>query len=112
MTIQHHQLPDSVERYLTASLAERAALVSSTFAENATVHDEGNTYVGIDAIQQWSNEVANRLTLTSTIDDIVQDSNRVTAQVTYTGDFPGSPVQLYNHFTIDEGLIIELDIRP
>jgi hypothetical protein len=112
MTIDHPELPSSVARYLAAAVADRAAIVGSVFAADATVHDEGHNHVGIDAVREWISGVTSQFSFTSTVDEVVLDGNHITALITYRGDFPGSPVQLHNHFTVGNGLITDLDIRP
>ncbi|AXI79770.1 nuclear transport factor 2 family protein [Peterkaempfera bronchialis] len=120
MSTHHRELPRSVERYLATKVADRAALVDSVFAAHATVHDEGRTYVGTDAIRQWATDLAQQFTITSTLDQLVQDGDQVIAHFTYTGDFPGSPAQRSSHFTVErvergeqgeQRLITTLDIR-
>ena len=80
------------------------------FTNTATVHDEGKTYSGKSEIRQWiqnSNKKYNAMM--KPINYTGSDAgNLLTAEV--TGNFPGSPVILKYHISLESGLVNSLQI--
>lgn len=111
MIIENGDLPASVGRYLSTAIADRPALVDDVFAPGAVVHDEGQTYVGIEAVRKWTTDLAEQFTFDAELRQVARDGNRVSADVVYTGDFPGSPARVTSHFTLEDDLISEIDNR-
>jgi SnoaL-like domain len=111
MIIENGDLASCVERYLSTAVADRPTLVDEVFAPGAVVHDEGHTYVGIEAIRKWTIDLAERFTFDAELEQVARDGNRISADVIYTGDFPGSPVRVTSHFTLEGELISEIDNR-
>jgi hypothetical protein len=64
-----------------------------TFAESATVKDEGQERRGLPAIRKWAETAAN-----------------TTATGRVSGNFPGSPAELRFIFTLGQGKITRLEI--
>lgn len=111
MTIKLDDLPAAVRRYLSTPVAERARIVDDVFTAGAVVHDEGNTYRGTDAIRQWTAALAEAFDFDGELEKVVREGNRISADVMYTGDFPGSPVRVTSHFAVENDLISEIDNR-
>ncbi len=111
MIIENGDLPASVERYLSAAIADRPALVDEVFAPGVVVHDEGQTYVGIEAVRKWTTDLAEQFTFDADLQQVERDGNRISADVVYTGDFPGSPARVTSHLTLEGDLIAEIDNR-
>jgi hypothetical protein len=111
MSIENANTARCVERYLSAPISERPALIDEVFAPAAVVHDEGHTYEGIDAIRKWATDLAAMFTFEAELEQITIDGDQVSAEVTYRGDFPGSPARVTSHFTLHGDLITEIDNR-
>ena len=47
------QLPDPIERYVQIANSGTAEAASECFAPDAIVRDEGQTYEGVAAIENW-----------------------------------------------------------
>src|SRR5947209_6722171 len=104
-------VPPVVAEYLSAEHANDAGRLSLCFAENGVVHDEGQDRCGRKAIRQWKEDVhAKYRYVCEPLAASVQEDT-VTVRARLTGDFPGSPVEVNQVFTLDGGKIISLEIH-
>ncbi|MFD5569953.1 nuclear transport factor 2 family protein [Streptomyces cadmiisoli] len=110
MTVSAAGLPECVATYLTTPVAELAELSDSVFAPDAVVRDEGRSHQGAAGVHDWLADLAANFTLDCTIRRAVPGPGFVVAETTYAGDFPGSPVDRYLHFSIADGRISALTI--
>ena len=104
-------LPAPVAAYFAADTTGAEA-VARCFTGGAVVIDERQEYRGRRAIMRWKAEVSAkfRYTVERLGVHISRDQITVTARV--TGDFPGSPVELQYHFTLEGDKIARLEIAP
>ena len=104
-------LPAPVAAYFAAD-ATGGEAVAHCFTGDAVVIDERKEYRGRRAIMRWKAEVSAkfRYTVERLGVDVSGDQITVTARV--TGDFPGSPVELQYHFTLEGDKIARLEIAP
>lgn len=104
-------VPHVVAEYLEAERSKDARRLSLCFAENGLVRDEGKERRGRAAIRQWKEEADAKYRYVS--EPLVASAHQdtVTVRARLTGDFPGSPVELSQVFTIDEGKIVSLEIH-
>lgn len=118
MTIQ---LPDVIERYQSAQDRRDIASTLATFTDDATVIDDGQTYVGIDRIRSWLETAASEYTFTRTLTAVERDEvdgegdggdGRYVVRNHLAGNFPGGEVDLAYRFDIADGLIRHLEILP
>ncbi|MCD2105730.1 MAG: nuclear transport factor 2 family protein [Rhodococcus sp. (in: high G+C Gram-positive bacteria)] len=86
--------------------------VRDVFTEDAVVRDDGRTYVGIEEIVAWKSAVSTAFTFTQKIESVNTPGSAVVVSVKVEGDFPGSPVQLHHHFTLDGDRISALTVCP
>src|ERR1700756_4292218 len=98
--VMRGSVPEPVATYLAAVKAKDAEMFALCFADDARVRDEGRDYRGIDAIRSWKRETETKykyviLPLSASV-----SGETVRLQVRLTGDFPGSPVELYYTFTL------------
>jgi hypothetical protein len=104
-------VPPVVAEYLEAERAKDARRLSLCFAENGLVRDEGKERRGRAARRQWKEEADAKYRYVS--EPLVASAHQdtVTVRARLTGDFPGSPVELSQVFTIDKGVTepFELD---
>lgn len=82
----------------------------ASFAEGASVVDEGRTYVGRPAILMWLEEVFAKYGVTAEVSEhaVLGDVHRVGALV--SGKFPGSPAVLHYEFALEGAGIVRLAI--
>jgi len=105
-------LPAPVVAYLDAHDERRHADTAATFAADATVLDDGNTYEGIDAIAAWIARSSSEYSYTSTrIGQQVAGDDRAVVQIRLDGDFPGGTVTLRYQFELQDELIRRLAIE-
>jgi len=110
------RLAGTVETYLTTPKNRLAPILDRLFTDDAVVHDEGRTHIGIDAVGAWTQGVAAAFSFTRTIIDVKLRANAVVVRARLEGNFPGSPVELHHHFTLADdktgGKISALTICP
>jgi ketosteroid isomerase-like protein len=104
-------VPPIVTEYLEAERAKDARRLSLCFADNAVVHDEGKDRCGQDAIREWKEEADAKYTYVSEPLSASVDENVVTVRARLTGDFPGSPLEVDQVFTLDDSKIVSLEIH-
>ena len=102
-------LPEPIVAYFEAD-KHNAQAVAHCFTKDGEVKDEGQTHVGLAAIEAWK---AAASTQYSYITEPIAFSKQgrhciVTGRV--TGNFPGSPVDLQYTFTLERGKIASLEI--
>ncbi|MFE8018232.1 nuclear transport factor 2 family protein [Streptomyces antibioticus] len=112
-TIDPHTLPETITRYLAAHQAHDTATALTAFTSDATVTDDGNTYKGATAIEQWLNHVATAYTYTTELTGAQQtDPTHYTATHHLEGNFPGGSIDLHYRFTLHNNQIQHLIIEP
>jgi hypothetical protein len=107
---QFAELQSTVAKYLTTPKGQLSVALDEVFTSDAVVHDDGHTYIGIDAIAAWTNEVAAAFTFTRTVISVIAQPNAAIVAVLVKGDFPGSPVELHHHFSLTGDRISALTI--
>jgi len=110
-TVEPIDLPAPVAAYFAADTTGAEA-VAQCFTDAAVVIDERQEYRGRTAIARWKVEASKkfRYTVERLGVHISGDQTTVTGRV--TGDFPGSPVELQYHFTLEGDKIARLDVAP
>jgi len=106
----HIKLPHSVAAYLDAENAHLPDAVAACFTVNAAVRDEGRTLEGRAAIRDWKAATSAKYKPTITPQSAEQLGERCTVHAVVSGNFPGSPIDLRFHFTLESGLISALEI--
>ena len=105
-------LPNVIDAYFKADKKGNAEAISECFTLHATVVDEGNTYIGRDAIRQWMANASTKYTYTVEPFSLAEEGGRTVVTSHLVGDFPGSPVDLRYFFVLKDGMIAELEIVP
>jgi uncharacterized protein (TIGR02246 family) len=93
-------VPEAVAEYLAAEEAKDADALSRCFAEDGTVHDEGQDYRGRDSIRQWKQAADAKYQYLLQTVDVQTFGDLVTVRARLTGKFPGSPVELNHVFKL------------
>ena len=106
-------LPPVIARYQAAHDRRDTESAIDGFAPDATVLDDGQTYVGTDAIRSWLDHAASEYTFTRTLTgaEDLGDGHWIVRN-RLEGDFPGAVVDLAYRFTLHGDLIAHLDIAP
>jgi hypothetical protein len=105
------QLPQPIAAYFTADKADGEA-VSRCFTDKAVVKDEGHTYHGRAAIQQWKDDVSAKFTYTTDLLTSEQQNGKTVVTCRIAGNFPGSPIDLRFFFELAEDKIAALEVIP
>ena len=110
-TAEPIDLPPPVAAYFAADTTGAEA-VAQCFTDGAVVIDERQEYRGRTAIARWKAEASEkfRYTVDRLGAHVSGDQTTVTGRV--RGDFPGSPVELRYHFTLEGDKIARLEIAP
>ncbi|MFD3555356.1 nuclear transport factor 2 family protein [Streptomyces goshikiensis] len=112
-TITPSDLPEAITRYLGAHHAHDTATAVAAFTGDAAVTDDGRTYRGAAAIEQWLNRSASEFTYTIELTEAQQtDPTHYVATHHLEGDFPGGVVDLRYQFSLRDDLIERLVIEP
>ena len=103
-------LPTPIAIYVDAENSGDADALAQSFAENATVRDEGKTIEGFAAIKQWKSETRKKYQHTIEPLASVQKDGKTIVTNRLTGNFPGSPIELEFVFTLNGDKITSLEI--
>jgi uncharacterized protein (TIGR02246 family) len=103
--------PEVITRYLRAADEQDFATLAECFTPDGVAIDEGQSYVGRDAIRGWRESVISRYTYTTTVTATERvGDDRFDVDVHLVGDFPGGQASLTEAFTVRDGLIAHLAI--
>ena len=104
-------LPGPIAHYFAADLAGDARAVARCFTADAVVRDEGGTFTGIAAIEQWNTQA--KATYHYTVEPLSVNARdgEIVVIGKVAGDFPGSPIKLQHMFRIAGDKIVSLEIR-
>lgn len=106
-------LPKPLEQYFVTTNSGNLEGLLACFTPDARVHDEGQWIHGRAALAEWAQKSRAKYNFTAYPQAVEQSSEVqpvVLAEV--TGSFPGSPLDLRFHFTLDNGAIDALVIKP
>lgn len=106
------QLPDVIQTYFEISNGGDASRLATCFCEDATVIDENRTHRGIEAIVSWKHETRQAFTYSVEPLKASHEAGKLTVTTRVIGDFPGSPIELYQVFKLHNGQILSLEIAP
>lgn len=108
------KLQEPIETYFNASNNPDPNKFISIFAEDAIVKDEGQEYVGLVKIKEWSEQHHFAAKIKLKITNVVEKNSItiVTAEVDGNFDKTGlpDPLLLNFHFTILKGMVNKLEI--
>jgi hypothetical protein len=102
-------LPDTIATYFATDQQDPDKW-ARCFTPQALVKDEGKTYFGLDAIKAWKAAASTQYNYTSEPFAVEQRSGHHIVSSHVTGNFPGSPVDLWYRFQLEGGLIASLEI--
>jgi hypothetical protein len=104
-------LPPPIDLYVSIENSGDIEALSQCFAADATVRDEGGTYVGLAAIREWKAETRKKYNHTVAPLEVADRDGKTVLKARLTGNFPGSPVTLEFDFVLANGKISSLEIH-
>jgi hypothetical protein len=104
-------LPEPIAAYFAAEKAEDARALARCFASDGVVHDEGGTFAGTAAIEQWNATARAKYHHTVEPLSATERNGAIVVIGRVAGDFPGSPVHLEHAFRLSGDKIVLLEIR-
>jgi SnoaL-like domain len=110
-TAEPIELPPPVAAYFAADTTGAEAL-AQCFTDGAVVIDERHEHRGRTAIARWKAEASAKFRYSVERLGIHASGDQTTVTGRVTGDFPGSPVELQFHFTLEGDKIARLEIAP
>ncbi len=105
-------IPAPIADYLDAKNRRDVDAMVGTFADDASVRDEGHEYAGHGAIHDWLQDVTNRFAVTVDPVSVRHADGATVVRAQIAGSFPGSPVFLDYWFTLAHDRIVRLEVRP
>lgn len=103
-------MPAPISAYFAADRTRDTA-IAEHFTDNATVLDEGKTYVGRAAIQDWKTNASRKYSYSIKPFASETAGSEVVISATVTGNFPGSPVDLRYFFALEGDKIASLRVK-
>ena len=104
-------LPKPVSAYFAAEQAGDAGALARCFASNGVVSDEGGSFAGRAAIEEWNMTARAKYHHTVVPLSATDRDGSTVVLCTVAGEFPGSPVELHFVFRLDDEAIASLEIR-
>jgi hypothetical protein len=104
-------LPEPIANYFAADMAGDSSALARCFTADGVVRDEGGTFTGVAAIQQWNTQAKARYHYTVEPLSVNGRGGDIVVIGRLAGDFPGSPITLEHVFRIAGDRIVSLEIR-
>jgi hypothetical protein len=104
-------LPAPIAAYVIAENGNDPKAMEQCFAIDATVHDEGQTFKGLAAIQRWKAQTKEKYQHTVEPIAYVPSQGGGIVTMRLTGKFPGSPIEVKFAFVVGGDKITSLDIH-
>jgi hypothetical protein len=102
--------PPVIAEFFQSTNTRDFAEFLSLFTNDAHVNDEANDYFGAE-IADWIVRATSEAKPISTVTDIKRDNDHIVVTAQVSGNFPGSPVQLFYYFTLRDSKIATLLIK-
>jgi hypothetical protein len=104
-------LPKAVASYFAAERNADAGEIARCFTPTGIVRDEGRTFMGAMAIEQWNHDTRARYHHSVIPLSATERDGAIVVIGKVSGDFPGSPVHLQHVFRLYDEKIVSLEIR-
>ena len=104
-------LPEPIASYFAADMAGDASALARCFTAEGEVRDEGGTFTGIAAIQQWHTRAKAKYHYTVEPLSVNSRDGEIVVIGKVAGHFPGSPLTLRHVFKVAGHKIVSLEIR-
>lgn len=103
------ELPPPIASFFRAHNTGQTDRFNELFTGEALVSDEAHEYRGA-AIKEWIDGAVAKYQPKADVTDLAQEGDQTIATAQVSGTFPGSPIQLRYHFTLQDGKIAALVI--
>ena len=104
-------LPEPIANYFAADMAGDSGALARCFTADGVVRDEGGTFTGIAAIQQWNTQAKAKYHYTVEPLSVNAQDGDIVVVGRVAGDFPGSPITLQHVFRVAGHKIVSLEIH-
>jgi hypothetical protein len=104
------RLPALLARYFEAQNGRDVEAMLASFAADPVVCDEHREHRGAAAVREWIVDVTKKYEPQVEVVETMVDGSNVTVDVSVSGNFPGSPLQLRYAFVLVEQRIARLEI--
>ena len=104
-------LPEPIANYFAADMADDPNALARCFRADGVVRDEGGTFTGVAAIQQWNKQAKAKYHYTVEPLSVNARDDEIVVMGKLAGDFPGSPITLQYIFRVSGNRILSLEIR-
>ncbi|WP_274427266.1 nuclear transport factor 2 family protein [Chelativorans sp. YIM 93263] len=104
-------LPSPIQGYFHADRSNDGEALIRAFAPDAVVNDEGRSHTGRQAIVAWWRDVKAKYQHVAEPLEVAEEEGATKVRARVTGQFPGGPATLTFAFRLEDGQIVELDIR-
>ena len=104
-------LPEPIANYFAADLAGDWSALARCFTADGVVRDEGGTFTGTAAIQQWNTQTKAKYHYSVEPLSVDARNGDIVVIGRIAGDFPGSPITLEHVFRVANNKIVSLEIR-
>ncbi len=108
------KLTDPIQTYMDSINGNDLTAIDRCMAVDVHVHDIGEKkhINGIEAVKKWRGGSNDEFQLKSEV-TAAEENHGITAVTSITrGNFPGSPQIFYYHFSVEDGLITNIEIVP
>jgi hypothetical protein len=104
-------LPKPIATYVGAENDDDMTKLAECFAHDAVVRDEGRTFEGLAAIEEWKTQAKKKYQ--HTVEPLAYVPTQVGGVLTMrlTGNFPGSPIDVKFDFALKDDMITSLAIH-
>lgn len=99
-----------IQSYVAASNAHDVKSILACFADDAVVRDENATRRGKIDIERWASETIDKYNFHFRPLSAEHRANETVVSIEVSGSFPGSPVTLDYHFSVENKKISSLII--
>ena len=103
-------LPFPIQAYFDSDQRRDGEALVQTFAPDAIVKDEGNSYAGHTAIREWWRATKDKYQTVLEPLAVDEEEGTTTVRARATGRFPGSPATISFTFRLEGDRISRLDI--
>ena len=104
-------LPHPIDVYVREENLGEWKDLAESFADEAIVSDEDETYVGLAAIARWRATTKRKYHHSIAPLEVTERHGKTVLKAMVHGNFPGSPVVLDFGFVLINGKIVSLEIK-
>lgn len=104
-TTKTMKLPTTIAKYVEASNSGDTSATVELFSESAVVHDDGEEFTGLQAIEAWIAESTRKYQAQLVPLALEESGDHLVLRGQVSGNFPGSPIELDFDFVLTDDKI-------